>query len=451
MTRRILAAMLTLTALLIIGVIFPLGLMVDRNYDRQYIDTTLDAPRNIASAAEEKLIHQGSSDSLDRAIARIRGDGESVLIVDAAGHRVTSAGPEVTGMGSLIAPALSGRAVHREAQGRLIAAVPVYGDTRAAGAVVFARPLAPVNQITRNEWALLASVGLIAVLIAAALSLGLARWAGRPLRDLEQAAEALGTGDLDAKARTDNGPPEVRRLAGRFNVMAARLKTLIHDHRIMVADVAHQLRTPLAALRLRLELLTGEAPPDTVEDLHNSLDEINRLSHLVDGLLAVARAEHTTAPPVQIAVGEILAERAEAWAPVAAERHIHLTVTGPEELRALAGAGHLEQVLDNLIDNALTAAPEGGRVGLAATGADPVYIKVCDNGSGMSAKDRDTVFRRFHSGRTDGTGLGLAIVHRLVTSDNGTVTLTETPGGGLTVTIALPASRQEGALRKQRA
>jgi signal transduction histidine kinase len=221
--------------------------------------------------------------------------------------------------------------------------------------------------------------------------------------------------------------------------MAARLETLLYDHRIVLADVAHQLRTPLAALRLRLELLTDEAAPQTATDLENALGELARLSRLVDGLLAIARAENTTNPPVPVIVGDILTERADAWRPVAAERDVDLQVKVPEGLVALTGTGHLEQVLDNLIDNALSA--EGDRVRLtAAQTAGDIQITVADNGPGMAEVDRERAFLRFETGRSSGTGLGLAIVHRLVTADSGRLALQETPGGGLTVTITLPAA-----------
>jgi signal transduction histidine kinase len=224
--------------------------------------------------------------------------------------------------------------------------------------------------------------------------------------------------------------------------MAARLETLIYDHRVVLEDVAHQLRTPLAALRLRLELMTDEAEPQTAADLDCALDELARLSRLVDGLLAIARAENTTDPLVPVPLREALTERAEAWLPVATERRVELTADVPHgDLAAMAGAGHIEQVIDNLVDNALTAAPEDGRVRITARGiADRVRITVADNGPGMPEPEREQAFRRFETGRASGTGLGLAIVHRLVTADGGQVTLDETPGGGLTVTLVLSAA-----------
>jgi signal transduction histidine kinase len=290
-------------------------------------------------------------------------------------------------------------------------------------------------------WTWLAMVALLAVAIAVCLAVALARWVGRPLRRLEVAAEALGAGELGARTEPPRRPAEVRSLAERFNIMAARLENLVYDNRMVLADVSHQLRTPLAALRLRMELLAEEAPSDAAE-FDAALDELARLARLVDGLLAVARAENTTASPEPVQVAELLTERAEAWRPVAAERDVRLAVAAHDHLTALAAPGHLEQVIDNLVDNALTAAPPGSQVLLAASRAGHrTRVTVADDGLGMTAEAMKEAFRRFRTGRAGGTGLGLAIVHRLVTADGGQVSLSGTPGGGLTVTLDLPAKR----------
>ena len=213
------------------------------------------------------------------------------------------------------------------------------------------------------------------------LATALARWVGRPLRRLENAAEALGSGELGARAEPPKRPAEVRQVTERFNVMAARLETLIYDHRAVIADVSHQLRTPLAALRLRMELLAADAVPAAEPEFEGALEELARLSRLVDGLLAVARAENTSSAPALVALGSVLHERAEAWRPVAAERGVELSVRVHGDPVALLGPGHLEQVLDNLIDNALTAEPTN--VALVATsGREGVRLSVVDDGSG---------------------------------------------------------------------
>jgi signal transduction histidine kinase len=320
--------------------------------------------------------------------------------------------------------------------------VPVNGHAeKVTGAVLLSRSLATLDDRVMRLWAGLGTVAFLAVLAAVVLAVALAHWVGRPLRSLEVAAEALGAGELGARADPPKRPSEIRRLAERFNVMAARLENLIYDHQTVLADVSHQLRTPLAALRLRMELLAEEATSDPAE-FDAALDELARLARLVDGLLAVARAENTTASPEPVQVTGLLTERAEAWRPIAAERDVRLSVDAHYHLTALAAPGHLEQVIDNLVDNALTAAPRGGHVQLAARrSGHRTRVTVADDGPGMTGEALEDAFRRFRTGRTAGTGLGLAIVHRLVTADGGEVSLSGSPGGGLTVTLDLPAEQ----------
>jgi signal transduction histidine kinase len=219
----------------------------------------------------------------------------------------------------------------------------------------------------------------------------------------------------------------------------------------VIADVSHQLRTPLAALRLRLDLLaadTVQSDPDTAHELAGALDELARLSRLVDGLLAVARAENVVPVPVAIDVAEAAEERVAAWHPVADDRGIVLEarsrangsgrLAGTPPL-AWIGEGHLEQILDNLIANALEALSPGNQITVTTAAiASGAEIIVSDDGPGMNAEDRERAFLRFSTSNPNGTGLGLAIVHRLVTSNGGTARLAETPGGGLTITLDFP-------------
>ena len=153
-------------------------------------------------------------------------------------------------------------------------------------------------------------------------------------------------------------------MAATFNMMAGRLEALVHGHRAMLADASHQLRTPLTALRLRLDLLAADSAPAAADELAGAQEEIARLSRLVDGLLATARAESATEQLVNINVVAAVAERVWAWQPVADGHGVKLVVEpagisddGKDSSRPLValGAGHLEQILDNLLDNAIDA------------------------------------------------------------------------------------------------
>src|ERR1700734_685031 len=125
--------------------------------------------------------------------------------------------------------------------------------------VLLAESSAPLNNEIRNLWTVLIAVGVAGLLAAALIAGWLARWLSKPLAGLDNATRRLADGDLTVRAKPDYGPPEVRRLARTFNTMAGRLENLVHGSRAVLADVSHQLRTPLAALRLRLDFLAAEA------------------------------------------------------------------------------------------------------------------------------------------------------------------------------------------------
>src|SRR5262249_37011092 len=181
------------------------------------------------------------------------------------------------------------------------------------------------------------------------------------------------------------GPREVRRLAVNFNRMAGRLEALVSGHQAMMADVSHQLRTPLAALRLRLDVLAMQAPPQFADELAGANDEVNRLSRMVDGLLAVARAENVTAAPVPVPVQAVISDRAAAWKPAADEKAVELANLAAEPLTARMREGHLEQILDNLLANALEAVAVGGHIEISAVPVgERIIITVADDGPGMS-------------------------------------------------------------------
>jgi signal transduction histidine kinase len=273
---------------------------------------------------------------------------------------------------------------------------------------------------------------------------------GGLLRRLGATSQKWSEGSLHERADPTTGPPEVREVATALNAMAARLDTLVHASRAVVADVSHQLRTPLAAMRLRLELareeLTGTAGAAADEDIAVSLTEIERLSRLVDGLLTVARAESTDTVSVPIDVAAVIRDRMQAWQPVASEQRVTINADVPTTPTiASATPGHLEQILDNVLDNALEAVSEAGAIDMVVRREDErIRVDIRDNGIGMSDQLRDQAFRRFASGRDGtGSGLGLAVVHRLVTADGGSVEIDSQPGRGTVVSVWLPAARRD--------
>ena len=492
MTRRILLVLLTFTAAVLVGAVVPLTLDAASHDRTSFIQATAGMARTDAAIAQSRLdalaqpATSGSAGSgaayapVVILITQTSQAGDGLLIfVGAArdGNRLVDKGMPSGNWVRLATQAeeqgqlakQSGRPVEPVTEitgSRVAAAVPVYlrGKYALVGTVILVRSTSSLNGDVIRLWVILGTIAAIAMIGAALLAFGLARWVNRPLAGLDTAAGRLADGDLAIRAVVDSGPPELRRLATTFNTMAGRLEALVHGNRAVIADVSHQLRTPLAALRLRLDLLAADPDPDpetTGHELAGALEELARLSRLVDGLLAVARAENVVPVPAAVDVAEVARERVVAWHPVADDRGIVLEAgeggraggDGGREppgrgkagwgarspVLAWMGEGHLEQVLDNLIANALDALSAGGHVTVTTTAITAgARISVTDDGPGMSAEDRERAFLRFTTSNPNGTGLGLAIVHRLVTSNGGTAKLTETPGGGLTAILEFP-------------
>ena len=489
MARRIVLTMLCLVGALLVTAVIPLGLLTTARERDSFREDTVLSARALAALAEDGLTEHNGGQGMASVLARASLSGEHAWVYDKAGRLVARTGqvrPGDDAGASLRSPAglapaglapagvvpagvvpagvvpagvvpagvvpavlRHGGTVVTQAQDQLqvATAVETASGRPPAGVVVLARSTAELDERLRVLWAWLTAIAAAGLVAGVLVAIGFARWVGRPLSALDAAAQRLGGDALDTRSVTGQGPPEVRRLASTFNAMAGRLEALVHGHRATMADVSHQLRTPLAALRLRLDVLAQDADPATAADLADAQEEIARLSRLVDGLLAVARAENVVTEPVAVAVAGVLRDRVAAWAPVADERGVDLAPADSEPVRASLGDGHLEQILDNLLANALDAVPAGGQVRVsAAPGERGVRIVVADTGPGMDKAQREAAFRRFASNTSGGTGLGLAIVHRLVTSNGGSAALSDTPGGGLTVTLDLPAA-QPGHVR----
>jgi signal transduction histidine kinase len=452
-TRRILLALLALTAAVLIAAVVPLALKATSHDQQSYVYATEQTARSVAAIAEEPIRVNAANAALHKTLIDYARQGDGVLVLDASGRIVTGNSDLLpAGWQHLAAKAMSGggQSATQVTKTRVIVAEPIWkdkGSNDPIGLVVLERPTGQLNDSTSALWLYLALLAATAMLAAAAIAITFARWVSRPLVTMDGAARRLADGDLAVRAGTGSGPPELRRMAATFNMMAGRLETLVHGHRAMLADVSHQLRTPLAALRLRIDLLAADSGPAAAAELAGAQGEIARLSRLVDGLLAAARAESVTEQRVVVNIVPAAAERVAAWHPVADSAGVKLLMEPapaaavPGETMVAVGAGHLEQILDNLLANAIEALGEGGRVTVTASATESgTALVVADDGPGMSADERARAFMRFFTASPNGTGLGLAIVHRLVTSNGGTARLSETPGGGLTVTLEFPAA-----------
>ena len=453
MTRRIVVALVLLTMAILGAAVVPLGLGAIAHARDAFVYGTARTAASIAGIAEARLSGGGQDPALERAMKSAAREHDELLLLDKHGNVVIAQGAPSNGdWRKLAAQATQQSGPSTELTKDQAIAVQIVWGTGALsgtpiGTVVLERSTAGLDQQTDNLWLYLIGLGGAAMAAAVLIAMYFARWVGRPLARLDAAARKIADGDLSVRAKARYGPPELRRMAATFNMMAGRLEALVHGHRAMLADASHQLRTPLTALRLRLDLLAVDSSPATAAELAGAQEEIARLSRLVDGLLATARAEAMTEQLEQTDVVEVVRERVDAWQPVGDSHGVKL-IAEPAASTAgtivALGAGHLEQILDNLIDNAIEAIGDvGGTVRIAVARAEAgVTLTVADDGPGMTPSARGRAFLRFSSGSQNGTGLGLAIVHRLVTANGGTIKLANTPGGGLTVVIEFPGVPQ---------
>ena len=224
-----------------------------------------------------------------------------------------------------------------------------------------------------------------------------------------------------------------------------------HQQRRFIADASHQLRSPLAALRLRLEAIDPADPEGSERHIEAAVEEVGRLSRLVDGLLEIARVEGTRPQRSAVDVGAVLRDRVEMWEALAEERDVHLEVAASsDDLAAVAVPGHLEQILDNLLANALEVAPARSAIELQASrrsvdGRQLLAVDLDDAGPGMTEQQRHVAFTRFWQDDTQPTGttgLGLAISRQLARASGGDLTLDVSPCGGLRATVLLEPQRR---------
>ena len=468
MTRRIVAGYIILTIVVLVVLMVPLGISNARSLEQDLL-LRMERDATVVASLVEQDVRQpsapGQAEVAQVAEAYSARTGARVAVTDSAGTVIADTDPPAPGDRTLrtrpeIRTALDGTVAtgsrYSSTLGTqlLYVAVPVAAGGTVYGTVRVTYPASEVSDGANRYWLLLAVVGVITLIAVALVGWLIARWVQRPLGRLEEAADAVGAGDLAARAPEDAGPPEVRALAHRFNAMVAQVDALVGSQEAFVADASHQLRTPLTAMRLRIENLGAEAGPAGEADARAAIAEVDRLAQLVDSLLVLARAERGEAPATRVDVSALVAERADAWADIAAESGVQVVARVSPGLHARVPDGVLEQVVDNLIDNAVaavvivtgvTVTNGDGLVTVGAAGAgECVEISVTDTGPGLDDAGKAQAFDRFWRAPTSepgaGSGLGLPIVRRLVEGAGGTVQLEDGPGGrGLRAVVRLPA------------
>lgn len=451
MTRRLLLSYLGLAVLILVLLEVPLGILAQRHEHDVSASQAAREAAGLAGLASEDLEHDQVTELATLATTYRNSTGGEVAIIAPTGQVLVSSARDPENDAAhdwphLVQAALKGLSVSSfgsdEGRPWAAAAAPITIDSRPAGVVLLATPAsATVGRVHDIWWALAALAGAV-LLVTAGVGLLLARSLSRPLNRLGEAVAALGSGDLAVRAAEDEGPPEIRQLGREFNHTAARLEELVMAQARFVADASHQLRSPLTALRLRLENLQAGTGEDASEAIAAAGGELRRLSRIVDGLLTLSRAGHDQPHRELVDLDAVVSDRCEAWAALADERGVTLqNRAGPaRHSSSMLVPGDLEQMLDNLLANALDASPAGTtiRVTIESVGTNQVGIHVADEGAGMTEADRRRAFDRFWRGAASNggsSGLGLAIVKQLATRNDSEVDLRPGEPTGLDAVI----------------
>jgi signal transduction histidine kinase len=409
MRRRLIAAITSVATAAVVLFAIPLGVVLERSYRDEAL---LRLERDAVAATRAIDVSTLGSDPVE-----LPSTNDVLAVYDRTGRRIAGRGPRVAE--SIVHDALrTGKPIDRGGDGRLLAAVPLLRRERIVGALRAARSDAAVAHDARRTWLALAGLAAVLVALAAVAAALLGRRLARPLERLAAAARRLGEGDFATRAPR-GGVPEANQIAGALDDTAERLGELVARERSFSADASHQLRTPLAALRLELEAieLRGAPPPE----LPKALRQVDRLQTTIDTLLAVARDGHPRDGRTD--VGALLDEIQERWrGPLAIEARPLEIRSRSEHATAQASFPVVAEILDVLLDNA----NRHGRGPVTVTTRDSdgwIAIDVTDHGPGFI----EPVERAF-ARRTDATGrhgIGLDLARALAHAEAGKLTVTQ--------------------------
>lgn len=323
----------------------------------------------------------------------------------------------------------------------------------AIAAYLLARLFGGDGQTAVLVWVLGCGLAVALPILAMTLAARAFRGIATPLAGVMAAADAVAEGDFSARV-PENGPKDFRQLARSFNHMANELELAEQRRRNLTADVAHELRTPLHIIQGNLEGIADGVYEPNAAQIGSTLDEIRLLSRLVEDLqtLSLAEAGQLALLREPVNVGELLEDVRTSFSGQAesAGVSLDLMVNGERgKLIVWGDYGRLDQVMSNLLANALRHTPSGGVIRLEATpDAEWLLIRVSDSGEGIPAEDLPYIFDRFWRGdrsrpHSGSSGLGLAIAQQLIQAHGGRIEVGSEPGEGTTFAIWLPAGDGE--------
>ncbi len=455
MSRRLVLSYLAIAVLILLILEVPLATLAQR-FERNLAISQVEREANGLVAVAVDHMTAGQVAELSSVIAGYQANtGGEVTVVSRTGAAVASSSGDADDDAEGEWKALAQQALAGQSAGEFtadegvpfaVASVPVTDDGRLVGAVVLGTPAAFAEHRIHEIWLALAGFAAAALIVAAGVGILLARSMALPLGHLEVAVDRFGQGDLKSRAADGRGPPEMRSLARQFNQMADRLNELVDSQHRFVADASHQLRSPLTALRLRVENLEATADESTARSVSAVGGELQRLSRIVDGLLTLGRAGQEQPAAAAVDVLDVVEQRCDGWSALTAERGVALVRDFsrhvPRSRRLVAG--DLDQILDNLLANASEVTPAQGCivVRVITSNSNQIEVHVIDEGPGLSAENRERAFERFWQSRersSGHSGLGLAIVRQLALRNGLLVELRPAQPHGLDAVVVVPA------------
>lgn len=447
MRARIIAVLLPLLVVLTAAIAIPAGIaMAQRHSSEMLGDRILDASR-FASLAQAGM--EGSPDRITRELDDYSDLYDSpVHVIGREGETIHSTTSDTvpTSIREAATPALAGRAPVADrlitpfGPDRVTIATPVGHDSQVVGAVIIEAPTDTVRSAILQDWVLVL-IAAIVPLILVLLALGpVTDWVLRPLARLEATLTRMRRGSMGLRADDSAGPPELRGVARSFNSFADAVSATYERQQRFTADASHQLRNPLASLRVaidNLEPVTADDPED--REIHaEAVETVERMDTVVsDLLLATQHTARATETAVSLAEVPV-----DGWRETVGRYNANLRVELPA-LVVIEPSGGFESLIGELVDNAVRLG-QARNVEVQATGTSAeefVTLRVDDDGIGMTRAERtraiDRLWRSPRVQNVAGTGLGLSIVSHGVEETGGTLTLGFSPTGGLRVEIML--------------
>lgn len=317
------------------------------------------------------------------------------------------------------------------------------------GVLLFSSPIQEMMQRLFSLQDRMVLYFLIAAAVSIVIALIFSRVITRPIAALTRSIQRMGHGDLSTRV-PEKGSGELRRLAQTFNTMSEKLELLDKSRNQFVSNASHELKTPLATMKILLESMIYQ--PDMEAELQREFlvdvnKEIDRLSLIISDLLTLVSmdAKSIRLNRETFSLGQVMIDTAHRLMPVAEQRHQEIKLQISDNCEMYADSAKLSQVVYNLMDNAIKYTQEGGtiRMRLIRSGRDAI-LSISDNGPGIPKRDQAHIFDRFYRvdkarGRdTGGTGLGLAIVHQMVLMHGGSISVDSEEGHGATFTVELP-------------